>query len=285
MTEYITGFFTTKGIEMLILYGTNILFAILVLVVGLWIIKIISRVLRKSLDKALKDEVLIGFLASLSDILLKIVLFIAVASMLGIQTASLLAILGSVGLAIGLALQGSLANFAGGILILIFNPFKKGDFVTIKGIDGSITQIDLLYTTITTRLNRIVTIPNSAITNDVVTNHSREENVRRRFYIGISYDSDIRTAKKVLIDAILSTPHILHDPGPFTEVSELTENAVMLRIFIWCKPADYFRVKEPAIENIKYAFDEHGISIAHPQRIVRFVGKEAENFSPSVNGF
>ncbi|MGB1243043.1 MAG: mechanosensitive ion channel family protein [Chitinophagales bacterium] len=266
--DYITGFFTSKGIDLLILYGTNILFAIFVLIIGLWIIKMIKRLMVKSLHKAIKDEVLVGFLASLIDILLKVVLFIAIASMLGIQIASLLAILGSVGLAIGLALQGSLSNFAGGILILVFNPFKKGDFVTIKGIDGSITKIDLLYTTITTRLNRIVTIPNSAITNDVITNHSREENVRRRFYLTISYDSDIKTAKKAIIDAILSTPHILHDPGPFTEVSDLTETGITFRIFIWCKPADYFRVKEPAIENIKYEFDKQGISIANPRRTV-----------------
>ncbi|MGB1241457.1 MAG: mechanosensitive ion channel family protein [Chitinophagales bacterium] len=147
-----------------------------------------------------------------------------------------------------------------------------------KGIDGSITKIDLLYTTITTCLNRIVTIPNSTITNDVVTNHSREKNVRRRFYLGISYDSDIKTAKKVLIDAILSTPHILHNPGLFTEVSDLTETAVMFRIFIWCKPADSFRVKEPTIKNIKYAFDKHGISIAHPTRIVHVQnGQFSEN--------
>lgn len=269
MSESIDNFLTTKGFDLLIFYGTQFLFALVTLIIGLWVIKFLKHFLTKNLNKAIKDDVLSGFLASLFDFLLKVVLFIAVASMLGIQTASLLAILGSIGLAIGLALQGSLSNFAGGILILVFNPFKKGDFVTIKGIDGSITKIDLLYTTLTTRLNRTVTIPNSIITNDVVTNHSREEVVRRRFYIGISYDSDIRTAKKVLIDAILSTPHILHNPGPFTEVSELSDNAVMLRIFIWCKPEDYFRVKEPAIENIKYAFDKNGITVAAPRRIVQ----------------
>ncbi len=269
MQEYISNYISTDGLNLLITYGTKLIFALVILFIGLWIIKLIRRLVTRSLKKVTKDEVLIGFLASLCDWLLKIVLFIAIASMLGVQTASLLAILGSVGLAIGLALQGSLSNFAGGILILIFNPFKKGDFVTIKGVDGSITKIDLLYTTITTRLNRTVTIPNSIITNDVVTNHSREEIVRRRFYLGISYDSDIKTAKKVLIDAILATPHILHDPGPFTEVSDLSDNAIMLRIFIWCKPADYFRVKEPAIENIKYAFDKNGITIAAPRRIVQ----------------
>jgi small conductance mechanosensitive channel len=268
MGENIKEFLATKGIDILIDFGTNILLAIIALFAGLWIIKLLKRIFAKSIKQFIKEEGLADFLVRLIDVSLKIVLFIAIASMLGIQIASILAILGSIGLAIGLALQGSLSNFAGGILILTFKPFKKGDFVTIKDTDGFVTNIDLLYTTLTTRLNRVVTIPNSSITNDVVTNHSREENVRRRFYIGISYDADIKTAKEVLINAILETPHILHNPGPFTEVSDLGDNAVILRVFIWCKPADYFRVKEPAIENIKYAFDKHNIGIPYPQRVV-----------------
>ena len=268
MGENIQEFLTTKGLGLVMDYGSKLISAIIVLVVGLWVIKLISRIIGQSLNRIIKEGGLSNFLTRLIETFLKIILFIAVASMLGIQIASMLAILGSIGLAIGLALQGSLSNFAGGILILIFKPFKKGDFVTVKDIDGFVTDIDLLYTTLTTRLNRVVNIPNSSITNDVVTNHSRMENVRRRFYIGISYDADIKKAKEVLINAILETPHILHDPGPFTEVSELGDNAVILRVFIWCKPADYFRVKEPAIENIKYAFDANGIGIPYPQRVV-----------------
>ncbi len=212
MGENIQEFLATKGISMLIDFGSNILLALIALFAGLWIIKLLKKIFAKSITQVIKDTGLAGFLVRLAEASLKVVLFVAIASMLGIQIASLLAILGSIGLAIGLALQGSLSNFAGGILILTFKPFKKGDFVTIKDIDGFVTNIDLLYTTLTTRLNRVVTIPNSSITNDVVTNHSLEENVRRRFYIQISYKSDIKKAKEVLINAILSTPHILHDP-------------------------------------------------------------------------
>ena len=268
MSENLIEFITTKGVDLFIGYGTSILSALLVLIIGLWIIKAINKLVKKNLAKLIKEASLVDFLSSLINFTLKIVLFVAIASMLGIQIASLLAILGSIGLAIGLALQGSLSNFAGGLLILVFKPFKKGDFVTIKGIDGYVAQIDLLYTTLTTRLNRVVMIPNSSITNDVVTNHSKEENVRRRFYLDISYEADIAKAKEAMYEAILSTPHILHDPRPFLEVSDFRNNAITFRIFIWCKPEDYFRVKEPAIENIKYAFDKYGIEVPYPQRVV-----------------
>ena len=275
MQENILEFLTTKGIDI----ATDLFVIILTIIVGLWAIKQLSRIVNKGLSKVIPDEALSGFLASLIGMVLKILLAITIASMLGIQIATLLALLGSIGLAIGLALQGSLANFAGGILILLFKPFKKGDLVTIKGIDGFVTNIDLLYTTLLTRLHRSVIIPNGAITNDVVQNHSHDEIVRRRFYLHISYNADIKKAKEVLLEAMRNTPHVLHDPGPFTEVSDLEESGVQLRVFLWCKPEDYFRVKEPCIENIKYAFDEHGIGIPFPQRVIHFNKNDRVNES------
>ena len=155
MQETIIEFITTRGIDV----ATTLLYAALTFFIGLWLIKQLMKVVGKGLAKVISDGALAGFLTSLIGMILKILLAITVASMLGVQIATILALLGSIGLAIGLALQGSLANFAGGILILLFKPFEKGDFVTIKGIDGFVTKIDLLYTTLLTRLNRVITIP------------------------------------------------------------------------------------------------------------------------------
>lgn len=274
MQETIIEFITTRGIDV----ATTLLYASLTFFIGLWLIKQLMKVVRRGLAKVISDGALAGFLTSLIGMVLKVLLAITVASMLGVQIATILALLGSIGLAIGLALQGSLANFAGGILILLFKPFEKGDFVTIKGIDGFVTKIDLLYTTLLTRLNRVITIPNGTITNDVIQNHSHEDIVRRRFYLQISYKSDIKKAKEILLDAMRNTPHVLHDPGPFTEVSDLAESGVELRVFLWCKPEDYFRVKEPCIENIKYAWDKHGIEMPYPQRVIHFENGDRAHF-------
>ena len=276
MQETIIELITTRGIAL----ATTLLYATLTLLIGLWLIRQLMKIVRKGLAKVISDDALAGFLTSLISMVLKILLALTIASMLGVQIATILALLGSIGLAIGLALQGSLANFAGGLLILLFKPFKKGDFVTIKGIDGFVTNIDLLYTTLLTRLNRVITIPNGTITNDVIQNHSQEEIVRRRFYLYISYKSDIKKAKEILLDAMRNTPHVIHDPGPFTEVSDLGDNGVQLRVFLWCKPEDYFRVKEPCIENIKYAWDKHGIEMPYPQRVLHFEDGKGIRFGP-----
>ena len=268
MDENIWQYLAQEGLAMALVWCTKILYAGIALVVGLWALKLLRRLLKKNLGQVMKEEALMGFVISTADVLLKIVLIVAVASLLGIHTASFIAVLGSLGLAIGLALQGSLANFAGGILLIIFKPFKKGDFVTIKGIDGFVSKIDILYTSLNTRLNRVVVIPNSTITSDVLINHSHEEAVRRMFYLSISHNSSIQKAKELFYEAIEKTPHILKDPKPFIEVSDLTDSAVVFRMFIGCKPADYFRVKEPAIENIKYIWEENGIEMPFPHRIL-----------------
>ncbi len=268
MIDYITNLFTPEHIDYLVSWGMNILYAIIALILGLWAIKIFGKVLKGTVFKAIEDEALAGFLVKTINLILKFILLISIGSMLGIKTASFLAVLGSLGLAIGLALQGSLSNFAGGILLLIFKPFKKGDFVTIDGEDGFVHQIDILYTTLLTRLHRLVIIPNKQITSDKIINHTHDEIVRRRWYLSIAYNSDIKKAMDAFYEAVDATPYILKDPKPFIEVSDINNNTVTFRIFIWVKPADYFRTKEPAIENIKYAWDKYGIRPAAPQHIV-----------------
>lgn len=268
MQEQLLNWLSPENSQLFIDWGTSIIFAIIVLMAGLWLIRLVKKWTRKKLARLLKEEALAGFLASAFDFLLKLVLLISVASMLGVETASFLAIVGSIGLAVGLALQGSLANVAGGLLLLLFKPFKKGDFVTVKGEKGTVARIDLLYTTLLTRLNEAVTIPNSAVTSDVIINYTHEEMVRRRFYLSIAYHSDIKKAKQAFFEAVEKTPHILQDPKPIVEVADLKDNAVIFRMMIWCKPEDYFRVQEPAIENIKYAWDNYEIEGPSPHRTI-----------------
>lgn len=268
MIDYITSLFSPENIDQVIAWGMNILYAIIALILGLWAIKIFGKILKVTVFKAIEDKGLAGFLVKTINLVLKFILLISIGSMLGIKTASFLAVLGSLGLAVGLALQGSLSNFAGGIILLVFKPFKKGDFVTIDGEDGFVDQIDILYTTLLTRLHRKVIIPNSQITSDKLTNHTHDEIVRRRWYLDIAYNSDVKKAMQAFYEAVDDTPYILKDPKPFIEVSDINNNTVTFRIFIWVKPEDYFRTKEPAIENIKYAWDKYGIKPAAPQHIV-----------------
>ncbi len=270
MFENISEFISTRGVELIVEYGSALLYSIFTLIVGLWVIKAIKRFASMHITKIIDEDALVSFMVSTIDMLLKIMLFITIASMLGVQTTSFMAILGTIGLGVGLALQGSLANFAGGVIILLFKPFKKGDFVTISSEDGFIEKIDILATTLRTRLNRIIIIPNSKVTSEKVINHFDQELVRRRFYIGISHNSDIRTAKKLIVETCKNTEHIYEDPGPFCEVVDIGESEIKIRIFIWLEPKDYFRSIEPCIENIKYAFDEHGIEFPYPQRVIHF---------------
>ena len=277
MFKKFTEFISSRGIELVVEYGSALIYSILTLIVGLWIIKAIKKLLNHHIGKVITEEALVSFIVSTADMLLKIMLFITIASMLGVQTTSFMAILGTIGLGVGLALQGSLANFAGGVLILLFKPFKKGDFVTISQEDGFIERIDILATTLRTRLNRIIIIPNSKVTSEKIINHFDQDIVRRRFYIGISHDSDIRKAKDIILEACLNTENILEDPGPFCEVVDIGESAVEIRVFIWLEPKDYFRSVEPCIENIKYAFDENGIIMPYPQRVLHFENQRVKN--------
>jgi len=268
MLEQLLSYFSEEDMKSLLNVGLNILYAIIILIIGFRVIRFMIKVLKRRLFKAMKNEDVSSFMANAIAFLLKVSLIIAVASMLGVQTASFIAILGSVGLAIGLSLQGSLTNIAGGILILILKPFIKGEFVTIQGHDGFVEEINLLTTTLRTRLNRLVTIPNGVVSNNIISNHFREEKVRKKFNIGISYNSDIRTAKKIVMETALKSQNVESDPPPFVEVMDLADSAVILRIFVWVKPKGYFGVVEPLIENIVYAFEENGIEIPFPQRVV-----------------
>lgn len=276
MYDDIKVFLAEHGMELIVNYGGQVLYAILSLTLGLWLIAFVTRLLKKPIHKALHESALADFVLRIVSTLLKVVLAITVASMLGVETTSFLAILGSIGLAIGLALQGSLTNFAGGVLILIFKPFKKGNYVKVKNHAGFVHEIDLLHTTLRTRNNQMVVIPNGMISNDVVMNYYYHDKVRKVFYVTVPYQEDTDRALEVILKALQETEVVLDDPAPGVEVAELGEYGVKIRCLAWTIPAKYFGTNEPSFLNIKKALDEAGISIAIPQQKVRLI-QESES--------
>lgn len=246
-------------------FGIKLLGAIIVLVVGLYIIKLVKKFIRSSDKLNRMDKSLRTFLVSFCSIVLSIVLVITVAAILGVPATSFLTILASCGLAVGLALQGSLANFAGGVLILLFKPFKVGDFIDAGGKLGTVTEITVVYTVLTTLDNRRVTIPNGSITNAVVENYSAEDLRRVDLVFTASYTNDMDKVKGIIHEVIAQHPLTLKDPAPFVRMSKHADNALEYTVRIWCKNADYWDVFFDITENVKQAFDANDISIPFPQ--------------------
>lgn len=258
----------TEIIEMLLGYIPNILAAILILVVGLWIIRVISRMLRKFFERKDYDITLEKFIMDLVNWGLKLVLIVLVVTQLGVKSTSLVAMLGAAGLAIGLALQGSLSNFAGGVLILLFKPFKVGDFISAQGTDGTVKTISIFHTKLTTFGNQQVIIPNGKLSNDKITNFTVEGKRRDNLKIGISYGSDLKKAKELLLELINSQENILKDEGlaPVVVVDELGDSAVILSLRYWALNEHFWDVHFYTIENAKSIFEANDISIPFPQR-------------------
>lgn len=252
--------------DLLMKYGPNVVLAIITLIVGLWIIGRITRVVRKTMIRREMDESLIPFLTSLIGITLKVLLVISVAGMVGIATTSFVAVLGAAGLAIGLALQGSLANFAGGVLILIFKPFRVGDLIKTQDEMGTVKTITIFNTILTTPRGNVAILPNGQVANDKIINFSQEKTMRVDLTVGISYSQDIPTAKKVIMDALVANPMVLEDPAPFVGVLEMGDNSVNLAFRPYVKSEDYWPAYFQCNEDIKIALDKAGIEIPFPQR-------------------
>lgn len=257
--------YATKAIELLMEYGPKLLLAIVVLLIGLWIIKLVVKALRKAMEKGGMDISLQSFLSSLVSILLKAILFISVASMIGIATTSFIAILGAAGLAIGLALQGSLANFAGGVLILLFKPFKVGDFINAQGHAGTVNAIKVFFTILKTPDNKTIVIPNGALSNSSIINFSTESQRRVDMTFGIGYEDDIQKAKIILKRLVDSDNRILREPEPAILLSELAESSVNFAVRMWCNASDYWGIFFDMQEKVKQEFDKEGVSIPFPQ--------------------
>lgn len=254
-----------KAYELILVYGPKVVLAIVVLVAGLWIINRFTRGARRMMEQRKVNVSLIGFVSSLTNLGLKALLLISVAGMIGIQTTSFIAILGAAGLAIGLALQGTLANFAGGVMILIFKPFQVGDLIKTQGHLGVVKEIHIVVTVLLSPENKTIIIPNGAISNGDITNFTTEGLIRVDMTFGISYKSNIQQAREVLLRVMKEHPLVLQEPAPFVGVSGLADSAVELAVRPHTKPENYWAVYFDVYEQGKVALDEAGISIPFPQ--------------------
>lgn len=246
-------------------WGINIAFAILIFFVGRLVAKIVVGVVRRILNKAKMDEILIDFVCSIINTALLLFIIIAALDQLGVDTTSLIALLGAAGLAVGLALQGSLQNFASGVMLIVFRPFKSGDFVEAGGVSGTVEKISIFSTQMRTGDNREIIVPNGKIYGDTITNFSARETRRIDMVFGIGYDDDIKKANQILRSLADSDGRILKDPETLIAVSELADSSVNFAVRPWVKSGDYWAVRFDFNENVKMAFDEQGISIPYPQ--------------------
>ncbi|MEQ5815969.1 mechanosensitive ion channel [Marinobacter sp. NFXS11] len=258
-----------QAMSLVMTYAPKVVLAIVTLIVGMWLINRFVGVLDNKLGK--KDPTLNKFLCGLIGAILKILLLVSVASMVGIATTSFIAIIGAAGLAVGLALQGSLANFAGGVLILIFKPFKVGDVIDAQGYLGSVREISILYTIVDTFDNRRIVIPNGQLANASLTNLSAYETRRCDMSFGIGYGDDIDKAKAICKRLIEEDERALKDPEPLIVVGALGESSVDLTVRAWTKSADLWPFYWDMHEKVKKAFDAEGISIPFPQRDVHMI--------------
>ena len=261
LTEY-SNTIVTKFME----YLPNILSALVLLFLGLWSIKIVKSILNKIMIKRNLEATLANFLSDLLNWTLKALLFVTVISQLGVQTSSFVAILGAAGLAIGLSLQGSLANFAGGVLIIMFKPFRVGDFIQAQGEMGTVHQIQIFVTKLHTADNQIIYIPNGQLSNGSITNFSQSNYRRADLTIGISYGSDIKKAKEIALDIMKNHEYVLEDPMPVVWVKDLAESSVDLAVRPWAKNENFWAMRSDILQQIKEAFDNNGIEIPFPQR-------------------
>lgn len=265
--------FTDQAIEVAKTYGPQLLLAIVTLIVGFWIIRIIANLINNAMKRANLEVSLRRFLSSFISIILKILLLISVASMVGIATTSFVAILGAAGLAVGLALQGSLANFAGGVLILLFKPFKVGDFIDAQGYTGTVHAIQVFSTILKTPDNKTVIIPNGSLSNGSMINFSTEPTRRVDMTFGIGYGDDIAKAKSILKRLVEAESRALKEPAYQVVLSELADSSVNFTVRVWCNATDYWDIYFDMQEEVKNAFDKEGISIPFPQRDVHLYQK------------
>ncbi|MEO1010101.1 MAG: mechanosensitive ion channel domain-containing protein [Bacteroidota bacterium] len=254
----------------------NLITALIILVVGLWLIRLINGLVRKLFQKKDYDPALETFLQSFVRISLKVLLFVLVITQLGVKSSSLVAMVGAAGLAIGLALQGSLANFAGGVLILLFKPFRVGDFISAQGVDGVVKEISIFTTKLNTFGNQVAIIPNGQLSNNNIINYNAESTRRDKIDVGIGYGSNIKTAKDILLQICADNDTILKEPVPEVYVGELGDSSVNLTLRFWTNTDVFWPAHFYVMEQIKLRFDEAGIEIPFPQRDMHITYPEGE---------
>lgn len=261
--HYIKSFaeYVDQFIKMLIDYSPKLITAVIVLFLGLYAIRLINRLVRKIMIKRELDPTLSTFLADSLLWALRFLLFVTFISKLGIETSSFVAILGAVGLAVGLSLQGSLSNFAGGMLIIMFKPFRVGDSIEAQGVTGTVKQIQIFVTQLVTGDNQTIFVPNGILSNGVIINFSVGRNRRANLLFNISYDTNIKTAKDIVMKVLDNHPKVLKTPAPTVVVNLLTDSAIQLAIRPWSKNADFTEMSSDVLEQSKEAFDAAGIKI------------------------
>lgn len=258
-------------------WGIKIAMALVIFILGRMVVAVVVKMVRKVLESRGMDDILVSFLTSILRWVLLLFVIIAALSQLGIDTTSLVALLGAAGLAIGLSLQSSLSNFASGVMLIIFRPFSKGDFVEAGGASGVIEQISIFTTTMRTPDNKEVIVPNGAIIDNNITNYSARDTRRVDMVFGIGYDDDIRKAKALLEEIVNADERVFSEPAPVIAVSELADSSVNFVVRPWAKTSDYWAVLWDTTEAVKLRFDEAGISIPYPQMDIHVDGADEQD--------
>ena len=251
-------------------YGAQVTLALLTFLFGWWLINTLTAKVSSLLQRRQVDPTLHGFIGSLASVVLKVLLLVSVASMIGVETTSFIAVIGAAGLAIGLALQGSLANFAGGVLILLFRPFRVGEWIEAQGIAGTVNSIQIFHTVLKTGDNKTVVVPNGALSNGHITNFSREPRRRADTNIATDYRSDSQLARQILLE-IAEDPRVLREPEPVVFVTGLGDSSVNLSLRVWVATADFWPVTFSFTEQAKERLTAAGVGIPFPQRVVHLV--------------
>jgi len=268
--EEVVTFLKTNALD----FSINLITAILIFYVGRMVVRMITRGVRKVMEARQIDLTLVTFASNLINMILLVIVVIAAVGALGVQTTSFIAILGAAGLAVGLALQGSLSNFASGVLIIIFRPYKVGDWVEAAGISGSVVEVQILTTVLKTGDNKQVIVPNSQIMGSIITNYSTNDTRRVDMVVGVSYDDDLDKVRNTLEELVAADERILKDPAHTIAVSALADSSVNFVVRPWVKTSDYWGVMFDMTEAIKKRFDQEGISFPFPQQDVHLYKAE-----------
>jgi len=261
-------------IPMIMEYGSRVLLAVITLAIGWWLINKVTQKLGGLLALRNADLALQGFISSLANIILKVLLIVSVASMIGVETTSFVAAIGAAGLAIGLALQGSLANFAGGVLILLFRPFRIGDWIEAQGVSGTVDSIQIFHTVLRTGDNKTIIVPNGNLSSGIITNTNRQPTRKVVFDVGVDYEADLQKARQVLLD-LAKDERVLQDPAPQAVISTLGDSSITVSLRVWVKTADYWDVMFMFNEQSRDRLKTAGIDIPFPQRVIRVVQESA----------
>ncbi len=271
--QRVFGFSLTEGKQWLVRSGTNIFFALVVLVIGWWIAKWCSRAIRKILTKSKTDAGLVTFLSSLTSVILKALVVVTAITQVGIEMTSFVALLGAAGLAIGMAFSGTLSNFAGGVMILLFKPFKVGDFVLIQNERGTVNEIHIFYTYLHTDDNKVIILPNGPVANGNITNYTKADMRRVDMIFGIAYGNDYMIAHRLLSQFIDEDQRILRDPLPFVALGDLADSSVNIVVRVWTSTEDYWNVHFEMNERVYREFPLAGLNFPFPQMEVHFNSK------------